>query len=57
ANKLHNNIKPSNYKHITLKLIFLKYISNAFKTKHQKLLNKNIQTTKNKNKYLTNNIF
>ena len=38
ADKLRGNMEPSDYKHVVLGLIFLKYISDAFETKRQKLL-------------------
>jgi type I restriction enzyme M protein len=38
ADKLHKNLEPSDYKHVALGLIFLKYISNAFETKRAALL-------------------
>jgi type I restriction enzyme M protein len=33
ADKLRKNLEPSDYKHVALGLIFLKYISNAFEVK------------------------
>lgn len=39
ADKLRKNIDASEYKHIVLGLIFLKYISDAFEELHQKLIN------------------
>ena len=38
ADKLRNNMDAAEYKHIVLGLIFLKYISDAFKEKHDSLL-------------------
>ena len=38
ADKLRKNLEPSDYKHIVLGLIFLKYISDAFETKNAELL-------------------
>lgn len=38
ADKLRNNMDAAEYKHVVLGLIFLKYISDAFETKHQALL-------------------
>ena len=38
ADKLCNNMDAAKYKHIVLRLIFLKYISDAFEERHQKLL-------------------
>jgi type I restriction enzyme M protein len=39
ADKLRGNMELSNYKHVALGLIFLKYISDAFEAKHKTLLN------------------
>ncbi len=38
ADKLRNNRDAAEYKHVVLGLIFLKYISDAFEERHQKLL-------------------
>ncbi len=38
ADKLRGNMEPSDYKHVALGLIFLKYISDAFAAKHDRLL-------------------
>jgi type I restriction enzyme M protein len=40
ADKLRNNMDAAEYKHVVLGLIFLKYISDAFKDQHQHLLAK-----------------
>ena len=37
ANKLHKNIDASEYKHVVLGLIFLKYISDSFEEHFAKL--------------------
>ena len=37
ADRLRNNMEPSEYKHIVLGLIFLKYISDAFKYRREEL--------------------
>ena len=37
ADKLRKNMDAAEYKHVVLGLIFLKYISDAFETLHQKL--------------------
>jgi len=37
ADKLRNNMDAAEYKHVVLGLIFLKYISDAFNTLHEKL--------------------
>ena len=38
ADKLRGNMEPSDYKHVALGLIFLKYISDAFEAKRADLL-------------------
>lgn len=38
ADKLRGNMEPSDYKHVSLGLIFLKYISDAFEAKREALL-------------------
>ena len=38
ADKLRKNLEPSDYKHVVLGLIFLKYISDAFEARHAELL-------------------
>jgi hypothetical protein len=38
ADKLRKNLEPSDYKHVALGLIFLKYISIAFEARHAALL-------------------
>ena len=38
ADKLRKNLEPSDYKHVALGLIFLRYISIAFEAKHAELL-------------------
>ena len=38
ADKLRKNLEPSEYKHVVLGLIFLKYISDSFEEHHGKLL-------------------
>jgi type I restriction enzyme M protein len=39
ADKLRNNMDAAEYKHVVLGLIFLKYISDAFKEVHEELQN------------------
>ena len=38
ADKLRKNMDAAEYKHVLLGLIFLKYISDAFESLHQKLV-------------------
>lgn len=37
ADRLRGNLEPSEYKHVVLGLVFLKYISEAFEGYHTKL--------------------
>jgi len=39
ADKLRNNMDAAEYKHVVLGLVFLKYISDAFKEVHEELVN------------------
>ncbi len=39
ANKLRGNVEPSEYKHVVLSLIFLKYASDRFEERKQELIN------------------
>ena len=39
ADSLRNNVDPSEYKHVVLGLIFLKYISDAFEARQQEMSN------------------
>ncbi|MBS9783661.1 MAG: N-6 DNA methylase [Pasteurella sp.] len=38
ANKLRGSVEPSEYKHIVLSLIFLKFVSDLFETQKQKII-------------------
>ena len=61
ADKLRGNMEPSDYKHVALGLIFLKYISDAFEAKHQALLAEDENNAKaaaeDKDEYLADNVF
>lgn len=57
ADKLRGNMEPSDYKHVALGLIFLKYISDAFKAKHQALLAEDPAAAEDRDEYLADNIF
>lgn len=39
ANKLRGSVEPSEYKHVVLSLIFLKYVSDKFEERKQELIN------------------
>lgn len=43
ADKLRGHMDPSEYKHVVLGLVFLKYISDAFEERHQELVEQQAQ--------------
>lgn len=55
ADKLRGNMEPSDYKHVALGLIFLKYISDAFEAKHQALPTE--EEREDRDEYLADNVF
>jgi type I restriction enzyme M protein len=57
ADKLRGNMEPSDYKHVALGLIFLKYISDAFESKHKALLAEDVRAAEDKDEYLADNVF
>lgn len=57
ADKLRGNMEPSDYKHVVLGLIFLKYISDAFEAKRRALLTEDPQAAEDKDEYLADNVF
>lgn len=61
ADKLRGNMEPSDYKHVALGLIFLKYISDAFEAKHKALLAEDADhgqsAAEDKDEYLADNVF
>ena len=57
ADKLRGNMEPSDYKHVALGLIFLKYISDAFEARHKTLLAEDPQAAEDKDEYLADNVF
>ena len=57
ADKLRGNMEPSDYKHVALGLIFLKYISDAFEARHAELLAEDAAAAEDKDEYLADNIF
>ncbi|MEJ5242070.1 MAG: type I restriction-modification system subunit M N-terminal domain-containing protein [Desulfomicrobiaceae bacterium] len=56
ADKLRGNMEPSDYKHVVLGLIFLKYISDAFEAKHRALLAEDPLAAEDKDEYLADNL-
>ncbi len=57
ADKLRGNMEPSDYKHVALGLIFLKYISDAFEAKHAELLEQELADAEDPEEYLAENVF
>lgn len=57
ANKLRKNLEASDYKHVVLGLIFLRYISIAFDAYQAALLRENPAVVENSDKYREANIF
>src|SRR6478735_11012639 len=57
ADKLRKNLEPSDYKHVALGLIFLKYISNAFEAKRAALLSEDPAAAEDPDEYLAENVF
>jgi type I restriction enzyme M protein len=57
ADKLRKNLEPSDYKHVALGLIFLRYISDAFESKHAALLAEDPKAAEDPDEYLAENVF
>lgn len=57
ADKLRGNMEPSDYKHIVLGLIFLKYISDSFEAKYLALLKEDPEAAEDKDEYLAEGVF
>ena len=57
ADKLRKNLEPSDYKHVVLGLIFLKYISDAFEALHIKLAAVDPKDAEDPDQYLAERVF
>jgi type I restriction enzyme M protein len=57
ADKLRGNMEPSDYKHVALGLIFLKYISDAFEAKRAALHEEDLADPEDPEEYLAENVF
>ena len=57
ADKLRGNMEPSDYKHVALGLIFLKFISDAFEAKREQLLKEVLADAEDPEEYLAENVF
>src|ERR1700744_3866938 len=57
ADKLRGNLEPSEYKHVALGLIFLKYISQAFEAQYEKLKGEKFADPEDPEEYLAAHVF
>lgn len=57
ADKLRGNMEPSDYKHVALGLIFLKYISESFEALHAQLLEEDPDFAEERDEYAAENVF
>lgn len=57
ADKLRGNMEPSDYKHVTLGLIFLKHISDSFEAKRAELLADYPDGAEDRDEYAADNVF
>src|SRR5437868_5821641 len=57
ADKLRGNLEPSEYKHVALRLIFLKYVSDAFDLQHGKLEQEEFADAEDPEEYLAERVF
>lgn len=57
ADKMRGSLEPSEYKHVALGLIFLKYISEAFQSMYDKLSEDEYGDAEEPEEYLAENVF
>jgi type I restriction enzyme M protein len=57
ADKMRGHMDPAEYKHVTLGLIFLKYISDAFEENYNKLKDEQGADPEDRDEYLAENVF
>lgn len=57
ADKLRGSMDSSEYKHVVLGLLFIKYVSDAFEEKHSELLADEWADAEDKDEYLAENVF
>jgi type I restriction enzyme M protein len=57
ADKLRSNMDASEYKHVVLGLVFLKYISDAFQERYDVLKNEKFADPEDRDEYKSENVF
>ena len=57
ADKLRQNLEPSDYKHVVLGLVFLKHVSVAFEIKHAELIAEDPAAAEDPDEYLADRVF
>ena len=57
ADKMRGHMDASEYKHVALGLIFLKYISDAFEERHAALLKEKNADPEDRDEYAAENVF
>jgi type I restriction enzyme M protein len=57
ADKLRGNIEPTQYKHVILGLVFLKYLSDAFEERYKQLVEETEGYEEERDAYLEVNVF
>ena len=57
ADKLRQNLEPSDYKHVVLGLVFLKHVSVAFEAKHAELLAEDPEAAEDPDEYMADRVF
>ena len=53
ADKLRNNMNPSEYQHVVLGLIFLKYVSDTFNERYVELLADDPEFAEDRDEYVS----
>ena len=57
ADTLRRNVDTSEYEHVVLGLLFLKYVSDAFEELHTKLQGESEADPEDRDEYLAENVF